>query len=95
MEFADWNIRVNAVHPGIVATAMVAGSDDFVEAMEHVTALRRSATAEEVAAVVLFLVSDDASFLTGIDVPVDGGFTELGIYRQVFQRVKARPSASI
>ena len=42
MEYADWNIRVNAVHPSIVPTPMVAGADKFVEAMEHVTALERS-----------------------------------------------------
>jgi NAD(P)-dependent dehydrogenase (short-subunit alcohol dehydrogenase family) len=93
MEFADWNIRVNAVHPGIVDTAMVAGSDDFVEAMQHVTALRRSATPDDIARAVLFLVSDDSAFLTGVDLPVDGGFTALGVYREVFQRVKAQPSA--
>lgn len=90
MEFADWNIRVNAVHPGVVDTAMVAGSDDFVEAMQHVTALRRSASAEDIARVVLFLVSDDSGYMTGADVPVDGGFTALGVYREVFQRVKEK-----
>jgi NAD(P)-dependent dehydrogenase (short-subunit alcohol dehydrogenase family) len=86
MEYADWNIRVNAVHPGIVTTPMVEGSNAFVEAMTEVTALNRPATAEDVARCVMFLASDDASYLTGIDLPVDGGFTALGVYRRAGSR---------
>ena len=90
MEYAGWNIRVNAVHPSILRTAMVAGSDSFVEAMEHMTPLKRSATLEDVAHAVMFLASDDSSYLTGIDLPVDGGFTEVGIYRAVWARATGR-----
>jgi len=90
MEYADDNIRVNAVHPSIVPTPMVAGADKFVEAMEHVTALERSASLEDVAEAVMFLASDAAAYLTGIDLPVDGGFTELGVYRQVWRRATGR-----
>jgi len=86
MEYADWGIRVNAVHPGIVKTPMVEGSDAFVEAMTQVTALNRPATAEDVARCVVFLAGDDARYLTGIDLPVDGGFTALGVYREVWKR---------
>jgi 3alpha(or 20beta)-hydroxysteroid dehydrogenase len=86
MEYADWNIRVNAVHPGIVTTPMVEGSDAFVEAMTEVTALNRPATADDVARCVMFLAGDDAKYLTGIDLPVDGGFTALGVYREVWKR---------
>ena len=86
MEYADWGIRVNAVHPGIVKTPMVEGSDAFVEAMTQVTALNRPATAEDVAHCVVFLAGDDARYLTGIDLPVDGGFTALGVYREVWKR---------
>jgi NAD(P)-dependent dehydrogenase (short-subunit alcohol dehydrogenase family) len=45
MEFADWGIRVNAVHPGIVMTPIVKGSDDFVEAMEWMTPQGRAGSA--------------------------------------------------
>ena len=90
MEYADWNIRVNAVHPSIVPTPMVAGADRFVEAMEHVTALGRSASLEDVAHAVMFLASDEASYLTGLDLPVDGGFTALGTYRQVWRRATGK-----
>jgi NAD(P)-dependent dehydrogenase (short-subunit alcohol dehydrogenase family) len=90
MEFADWNIRVNAVHPSIVRTPMVAGADKFVEAMEQVTALGRSASLDDVANAVMFLASDEASYLTGLDLPVDGGFTALGTYRQVWRRATGK-----
>ena len=86
MEYADWNIRVNAVHPSIVPTPMVEDADAFVEAMESVTALKRSASLEDVAHAVMFLASDEAGYLTGLDLPIDGGFTELGVYRQVWRR---------
>ncbi len=86
MEFAPWNIRVNAVHPGIVDTPIIAGSDDFRDAMEWMTPLDRVAEPEEIASVVLFLASDEAGFVTGIDMPVDGGFTGAGAYRQVLLR---------
>ena len=90
MEYADWNIRVNAVHPSIVRTPMVAGADKFVEAMEYVTALGRSASLADVAQAVMFLASDEAGYLTGLDLPVDGGFTALGIYRQVWRRATGK-----
>ncbi len=86
MEYAEWGIRVNAVHPGIVVTPMVEGSDAFVEAMTEVTALDRAATAEDVARCVVFLASEEAGYLTGIDLPVDGGFTALGVYREVWKK---------
>ena len=90
MEFAPWKIRVNAVHPSILRTAMVAGSDSFVAAMEHMTPLARCASLEDVAHAVMFLASDEAAYLTGIDLPVDGGFTELGVYRETWLRATAR-----
>lgn len=95
MEFAKWNIRVNAIHPGIVTTPLVEGSDDFVEAMEWMTPLGRSASADEMASVVAFLASDDASFITGLDIAADGGFSELGAYRHVFERVKNSPQSRL
>lgn len=92
MEYAEAKIRVNAVHPSIVPTPMVAASANFVEAMEYVTPLARSASLEDVAHAVMFLASDEAAYLTGIDLPVDGGFTELGTYRQVWLRATGRAS---
>ena len=90
IELADWNVRVNAVHPGLVDTPIVHGSDDFIAAMTASTPQRRIAAPEEVAAVVAFLVSDDASFVNGIDMVVDGGLSELNPYWRVAEDVRAR-----
>jgi NAD(P)-dependent dehydrogenase (short-subunit alcohol dehydrogenase family) len=94
MEYAGWNIRVNAVHPSILKTAMTAGSDKFVEAMEYMTPVGRSASVEDVAHAVMFLASDQASYLTGLDLPVDGGFTELGTYTRVWKRATGRDNSA-
>ena len=81
---------MNAVHPSILETHMTAGSQSFVDAMVSATPLQRGASLEDVAQAVMFLASDEASFLTGIDLPVDGGFTELGIYRSVWRRATGK-----
>jgi NAD(P)-dependent dehydrogenase (short-subunit alcohol dehydrogenase family) len=82
LDWADEGIRVNAVCPGIVDTPMLRS---FVEGLpdpetawrEHERAqpLGRLAVPEECAAAVLFLGSERASFITGVALPVDGGFT--------------------
>ena len=82
LDWAPEGIRVNAVCPGIVDTPML---KQFIDAMpdpaasrrEHETAqpLGRLATPAECAAAVLFLSSPAASFITGVALPVDGGFT--------------------
>ena len=64
-------------------------------AMTWMTPLQRPATADDVAKVVLFLVSEDSGYITGHDVPVDGGFTDFGAYRQVLQRVMSRNTRSL
>jgi NAD(P)-dependent dehydrogenase (short-subunit alcohol dehydrogenase family) len=90
MELADWKIRVNAVHPGVIDTPIIKGSDEFVAAMVTSTPLRRIGSPDEIAKVVLFLASDDASFVTGIDIAVDGGLLGLNPYWRVAEEVKAQ-----
>lgn len=76
MDLAPYNIRVNAVHPGAIRTPMIADLDDAtLNAIAQRTPLRRVAEPEEVANMVVYLASDEASFCTGADFVVDGGIT--------------------
>lgn len=95
MELLEWGIRVNAVHPGLVMTSMVDGSEDFIAALGEQTPMERGAGPEEIASVVLFLVSDDSSYITGHDIAVDGGFVDFGGYNAVLKNVMARPGRKI
>jgi NAD(P)-dependent dehydrogenase (short-subunit alcohol dehydrogenase family) len=75
-EFGPSNIRVNAVLPGAVDTPMYQSVNSSAEQQGFVTnlhALKRVATPEELARSVLYLASDDASFVTGTAMLVDGG----------------------
>jgi NAD(P)-dependent dehydrogenase (short-subunit alcohol dehydrogenase family) len=77
-----YNIRCNSIHPSYVDTPMVqgmiAGSDNpqrMRQILERVSPMHRLGRPEEVAALVLFLASDEASFINGAELPVDGGAT--------------------
>jgi len=79
MELASSNIRVNAVCPGLVDTPPLRRAfqlmPDRLAVAEAAIPLRRLARPEEIARVILFLASDDASYVTGSAVVVDGGLT--------------------
>jgi NAD(P)-dependent dehydrogenase (short-subunit alcohol dehydrogenase family) len=78
LELARSGIRVNAVCPGVIRTPMVdrvTSGDPAIEAqLVALEPVGRMGRPEEVAATVLYLSSDEASFVTGIAMAVDGGF---------------------
>lgn len=73
-ELAPDNIRVNSVHPGIVATEMTSDSDRS-QSIAAKQPIARPGTPEELANLVLFLLSDESSYSTGSEFIADGGFT--------------------
>ncbi|CAM3519289.1 SDR family NAD(P)-dependent oxidoreductase [Vibrio aerogenes] len=76
LDHGEAGVRINAVCPSLVKTNMTNGWPQEVrDKFNERIALGRAAEPEEVASVVTFLVSDDASFLTGVNLPVDGGAT--------------------
>ena len=80
LELVPW-IRVNAICPGYVLTKMQKAeyTPEMLEKVNSLIPLNRHATPEEVAALFAFLASDEASYITGAVIPIDGGETA-GIY---------------
>ena len=70
-DLAPLGIRVNAVSPGEVKTSIL--SPGTAELVEGSVPMKRLGTVEEVAEVIYFLCSEAASYVTGVDIPVDGG----------------------
>ncbi|HEY7105725.1 MAG TPA: SDR family oxidoreductase [Acidimicrobiia bacterium] len=80
LEYAARGIRVNAICPGTASTSMTAGIDAFPEVVGPLVArhpIGRLASAEEIAAAAVWLCTDEASFVVGAAVPVDGGYTAI------------------
>jgi meso-butanediol dehydrogenase/(S,S)-butanediol dehydrogenase/diacetyl reductase len=76
LELAPHGVRVNAVNPSLTLTEMTAAFQQHHALMEKVVEripLGRGARPEEVASVIAFLAGDDASFVNGVNLPVDGG----------------------
>jgi NAD(P)-dependent dehydrogenase (short-subunit alcohol dehydrogenase family) len=84
-QFGEYNVRFNSISPGAILTPMNAKraskeGPDFFAKSETMHAMNRMGTPEEVAMTAIFLASDEAGFITGEDIKVDGGLCTLPRY---------------
>jgi NAD(P)-dependent dehydrogenase (short-subunit alcohol dehydrogenase family) len=88
IDLAEYGITVNAIAPGPIETprSAQAQSPRRREAWIRATPLRRYGTPADVAGAAAFLASEDASYITGATIPVDGGFTAAGILIDIPRR---------
>ncbi|MCM3588272.1 SDR family oxidoreductase [Mesobacillus maritimus] len=73
LEYAEQNIRINALCPGFIDTPII--PEESKQVLSAATPMKRLGKAEEMAKAVLFMASDDSSFMTGNALTVDGGYT--------------------
>ncbi|MEM3549604.1 MAG: SDR family oxidoreductase [Candidatus Bathyarchaeia archaeon] len=79
VDYAKYNIRVNSIAPGFIDTPLLQSiwkeDIDQAEELERSIPIKRLGKPEEVASVITFLLSDEASYITGTNIIIDGGFT--------------------
>lgn len=83
MELVDWNIRVNAVCPGIIETPLATIAAANYAFVQKITPQGRAGKADEIAQLVLFLASDKSGFITGEDIAIDGGMLAAGLFGHI------------
>jgi len=79
LEYASSNIRINTMCPGVVYTSMIdrfsGGTDEGLEAMKAMQPIGRMGRADEIASGVLWMCTEEAGFMTGQELVMDGGYT--------------------
>jgi 3alpha(or 20beta)-hydroxysteroid dehydrogenase len=80
LQFSSWNIRVNSIHPALIADTSFSrsGGEAFAHAARAAIPLHRQGTPRECADLLVFLASDEASFITGAEIAIDGGYIAAG-----------------
>ncbi|RJQ27993.1 SDR family oxidoreductase [Candidatus Parcubacteria bacterium] len=74
--FSDRKIRVNSVAPGWVLTSMIkSNGTEFLDKVAEINPLKRNAKPEDVANLIIFLLSDEANYINGQIIPLEGGYT--------------------
>jgi 3alpha(or 20beta)-hydroxysteroid dehydrogenase len=81
LQFSPWDIRVNSIHPGQIADTgfFQSGGEAFAHAARAAIPLHRQGTPRECAELVLFLASDESSFISGAEIAIDGGYIAAGL----------------
>jgi NAD(P)-dependent dehydrogenase (short-subunit alcohol dehydrogenase family) len=76
LRWATNGMRVNSIHPNFIETPILndAKGTEFCQAMTNLTPMGRLGRPEEIAAGVAYLASDDAAFITGLELYIDGGY---------------------
>lgn len=89
LELATAGIRVNCVCPGVVDTEMIRNNQALVAALKTIIPMQQMATSEQIADVMFFLLGPKASYVTGADIPVDGGVMAGGTFWPVGRAIGA------
>ena len=81
LQFSEWNIRVNSIHPGQIADTgfFRGGGEAFAHAAAAAIPTHRQGTPQECAELVMFLASEEASFISGAEIAIDGGYIAAGL----------------
>ena len=95
LQFSEWNIRVNSIHPGQIAETgfFRSGGEAFAHAAAAAIPMHRQGTPRECAELVLFLASEAASFISGAEIAIDGGYIAAGL-AGMRNRLRAEYSAA-
>ena len=94
-ELAGWGIRVNSVHPGLVETPLLSGSDGFVDSAVASIPFGRMGRPEEVTAVVTFLLGDASAYMSGGELNVDGGLVSNGTYHRILAEIEPETTGAL
>ena len=81
LEFSPWNVRVNSIHPGLIDDTSFArdGGEAFRHGARQAMPLGRLGLPQDTAQLVLFLASDESSFISGAEIAIDGGYIAAGL----------------